>query len=185
MFGQCEVVFDGYTTNSVKDHEHLRRSSKVKCKEVQFLDEMKVIHKCEDFLSNPKQNSADIKAGSTVNRRRARSYTGTIWCRHHNCELHCSGFIYQLIKKLSIFWIFQKAERGLVEVFLRWHRCSCSACSSHERKIECYLLHFHKVKDVLECEGFIDMPPTTAQKCTSFPSLIQWLWYNLCHLWFW
>ena len=78
MFGQCEVVFDGYTTNSVKDHEHLRRSSKVKCKEVQFLDEMKVIHKCEDFLSNPKQNSADIKAGSTVNRRRARSYTGTI-----------------------------------------------------------------------------------------------------------
>ena len=57
MFGQCEVVFDGYTTNSVKDHEHLRRSSKVKCKEVQFLDEMKVIHKREDFLSNSKNKT--------------------------------------------------------------------------------------------------------------------------------
>ena len=51
-YGDCQVIFDGYGTPSVKDHEHMRRASQIKSKEIQFTDDMRVTTKRENFLSN-------------------------------------------------------------------------------------------------------------------------------------
>ena len=56
-FGTCHVIFDGYETPSVKDHEHMRRSSQIKCKEFQFTNLMKVTTKGDEFLSNKKDKA--------------------------------------------------------------------------------------------------------------------------------
>ena len=47
----------GYDIASVKDHEHIRRSSRVKTKEMQLTDEMKVTIKREEYLSNSKNKT--------------------------------------------------------------------------------------------------------------------------------
>ena len=62
----CHVVFDGYEESSVKDHEHIRRSTKIKCKEILFMNEMKVTTKREDFLSNVKNKSLLISKLKTA-----------------------------------------------------------------------------------------------------------------------
>ena len=51
-YGDCQDIFDGYGTPSVKDHEHMRRASQIKSKEIQFTDDMRVTTKRENFLSN-------------------------------------------------------------------------------------------------------------------------------------
>ena len=51
-YGDCQVIFDGYGTPSVKDHEHMRRVSQIKSKKIQFTDDMRVTTKRENFLSN-------------------------------------------------------------------------------------------------------------------------------------
>ena len=56
-YGTCHVVFDGYDIPSVKDHEHLRRSTRVSSKQISFTNEMRVLTKREDFLSNNKNKS--------------------------------------------------------------------------------------------------------------------------------
>ena len=53
----CHIIFDGYLESSVKDHEHTRRSTKIRCKEILFTNEMKVTTKREDFLSNTKNKA--------------------------------------------------------------------------------------------------------------------------------
>ena len=55
-------MFDGYEAHSVKDHEHMRRSTQVKCKEIQFTQDMRVTTKRENFLSNSK-NKVRLIAG--------------------------------------------------------------------------------------------------------------------------
>ena len=46
----------------MKDHEHMRRSTQVKCKKIQFTRDMRVTHKRENFLSN-KKNKGILIAG--------------------------------------------------------------------------------------------------------------------------
>ena len=55
-------MFDGYGIASVKDHEHMRRSSRMKSKEILFTNDMKVVVKREDFLSNSKNKSLLISS---------------------------------------------------------------------------------------------------------------------------
>ena len=50
-------MFDGYDIPSVKDDEHLRHSTRVSSKQISFTNEMKVLTKREDFLSNNKNKS--------------------------------------------------------------------------------------------------------------------------------
>ena len=61
MYGTCHIVFDGYSSPSIKDQEHARRSAKTKSKDVIFTSEMKVSMKCENFLSNNKNKAFFIK----------------------------------------------------------------------------------------------------------------------------
>ena len=61
-YGSCHVVFDGYETSTVKDHEHIRRSSQVKSKEIKFSKEMKVIVKREDFRTKSKNKTLLISS---------------------------------------------------------------------------------------------------------------------------
>ena len=42
-YGKCCVVFDGYGASSTKDHEHLRRSAKIKSPDIQFMHDMPVV----------------------------------------------------------------------------------------------------------------------------------------------
>ena len=64
-FGDCIVIFDGYDTPSVKDHEHIRRSSGNKCKEIHFTKDMRVTSKREKFLSNNKNKTLLISVLQT------------------------------------------------------------------------------------------------------------------------
>ena len=66
-YGTCHVVFDGYDIPSVKDHEHLIRSTRVSSKQISFTNEMKVLTKREDFLSNNKNKSLLISKLKTEN----------------------------------------------------------------------------------------------------------------------
>ena len=59
-YGTCQVVFDGYSIPSTKDHEHARRSAKLKSRDIEFSEEMKVAVKREDFLSNNNNKSLFI-----------------------------------------------------------------------------------------------------------------------------
>ena len=59
-YGNCHVVFDGYDTPSIKDHEHHRRATKANSMEIQFKNDTKVSTKREDFLSNSKNKSLFI-----------------------------------------------------------------------------------------------------------------------------
>ena len=52
QYADCHVVFDGYNEPSIKDQEHLRRTSTIKTPEIQFTVDMRVAVKHEDFLSN-------------------------------------------------------------------------------------------------------------------------------------
>ena len=53
--------FDGYNNPSVKDQEHIRRSSKVICREIKFSENMKDILNGDDFLGNKRNKSLFIK----------------------------------------------------------------------------------------------------------------------------
>ena len=59
-YGSCHIVFDGYKIPSTKDHEHSRRSIKLKSCDVHFSEEMKVSTKRDDFLSNNNNKSLFI-----------------------------------------------------------------------------------------------------------------------------
>ena len=60
-YGECTVVFVGYTTPSVKDSEHRRRGHQEKNAEVQFTNCMNICLKREDFLSNNKNKTRLIQ----------------------------------------------------------------------------------------------------------------------------
>ena len=60
VYGSCHVVFDGYGTLSLKDHEHVRCSVKRKSMDIKFTMDMKVSVKSEDFLSNNTNKSEFI-----------------------------------------------------------------------------------------------------------------------------
>ena len=51
-YSNCHIVFDGYRKPSLKDHEHVRRTAKLKSIDINFTMDMKVLVKREDFLSN-------------------------------------------------------------------------------------------------------------------------------------
>ena len=59
-YGKCQIVFDGYEIPSIKDQEHLRRYMKSKSPEILFTNDMRVVSKREDFLSNKKNKTLFI-----------------------------------------------------------------------------------------------------------------------------
>ena len=60
IYGTCLVVFDGYEVSSIKDQEHLRRYTNVKCPDINFTNDIKVVSTRKDFLSNTKNKTLFI-----------------------------------------------------------------------------------------------------------------------------
>ena len=76
-YGTCHIVYNGYSIPSVKDQEHVRRSAKLKSKDIKFTLDMKVSVKREDFLSNTNNKTLFISKLSELLENDGQTVTDT------------------------------------------------------------------------------------------------------------